>query len=138
MSTDKIIDNGSITIYDGFTGRTQTYNLGGIKLSDNNIIGVEGNSAYFAKVDDAGKIFIECAVTQYKANSQLPSFYTMLLDCGENWEHSVTIAIKLEKEQVVDTLMDTIKEIVASNSSFVLSKSEEQMRKELMNMVEED
>lgn len=130
-----IIKKGSITIYDSQTGQKQTYNLGGIKINQDTVVGMRANLAYYAKINEEDTtIFINCCIKHKESHS----FTTMLLDFGRNWEHSVHIPIKSEKEQVVDTLMDTIKEIAASNSYFVLSKPEEQMRKELMNMVEED
>ena len=130
-----IIDKGSITIYDSRTGQKQTYNLGGIKINRDTVVDMKENSAYYAKINEEDRtIFIICCIKLEESHS----FTTMLLDFGKDWEHSVHIPIKTEKEQVVDTLMDTIKEIVASNSYFVLSKPEEQMRKELMNLIEED
>ncbi len=130
-----IIKEGCITIHDSQTGQKQTYNLGGIKINQDTVVSMTENLAYYAKIDDDGTtIFINCCIKSKESHS----FTTMLLDYGRDWEHFVHIPIKSEKEQIVDTLMGTINEIVASNSYFVLSKPEEQMRKELMNLIEED
>lgn len=132
-----IINEGSITIYDSQTGQRQTYNLGGCKLSlRGEVESIKDRMAYYAIIRD-NLVFIQRCIKDYKPDADC-QIRTSQIDWGSDWEHSVHIPIKSEKEQVVDTLMDTIKEIVASNSYFVLSKPEEQMRKELMNMVEED
>lgn len=129
-----IIKEGCITIHDSQTGQKQTYNLGGIKINQDTVVGMTENLAYYAKIEDGTTIFINCCIKSKESHS----FITMLLDYGRDWEHFVSIPIKSEKEQTVDTVMATIKEIVASNSYFVLSKPEEQIRKELMNLIEED
>lgn len=89
-----IINEGSITIYDSQTGQKQTYNLGGIKVNQDTVVGMKENLAYYAHIDEDNEtIFINCCIRR----KQFHSFTTSILDYGKDWEHTVHISIKSKK-----------------------------------------